>query len=70
MALRVAEVELDSSIAPIVNLEDETKPLKTTLMQKLSDSNVIAKARIAAKGVIKQLESELSKSHWFTPRLY
>lgn len=64
--LAAAEVELDSSIAPIVNLEDETKPLKTTLMQKLSDSNVIAKARIAAKGVIKQLESELSKSHWFT----
>lgn len=64
--LAAAEVELDSSIAPIVNLEDETKPLKTTLMQKLSDSNVIAKARIAAMGVIKQLESELSKSHWFT----
>lgn len=64
--LAAAEVEIDSSIAPIVNLEDESKPLKATLMQKLSDSKVIAKARIAAMGVIKQLESELSKSHWFT----
>ncbi|MFP8968487.1 DEAD/DEAH box helicase [Pokkaliibacter sp. CJK22405] len=64
--LAAAEIELDSSIAPMVNLEDEAKPLQPALMQKLADPNVIAKAREAAKGVIRQLESELSNSHWFT----
>lgn len=64
--LASAEVELDSSIAPMVNLEEESKPLQTALMEKLSDPNVIAKARIAATDVIKQLEGELNNSHWFT----
>lgn len=64
--LSAAEVELDSCIAPLVNLEDEAKPLQTALMQKLADPAVIEKARVAAQGVIMQLESELNTSHWFT----
>ncbi|MEJ2074583.1 MAG: DEAD/DEAH box helicase [Reinekea sp.] len=64
--LAAAEVELDSSIAPLVNLEEPNKPLQTALMQKLSDREVIKKARSAAQGVIKQLEKELNTSHWFT----
>ena len=64
--LAAAEVELDSSIAPLVNLEEQTKPLQIALMQKLSDPAVIKKARSAAQGVIKQLENELNTSHWFT----
>ncbi len=64
--LAAAEVELDSSIAPLVNLDEQTKPLQTALMQKLSDPEVIKKARSAAQGVIKQLENELNTSHWFT----
>lgn len=64
--LASAEVELDSSIAPLVNLEEQAKPLQTALMQKLSDPEVIEKARSAAQGVIKQLENELNTSHWFT----
>lgn len=64
--LAAAEVELDSSIAPLVNLEEQTKPLQTALMQKLSDPEVIRKARSAAQGVINQLENELNTSHWFT----
>lgn len=65
--LAAAEVELESSISPMVNLDEVNKPLQTSLMQKLSDPNVITKAREAAKGVIKQLENELSNSFWFKP---
>jgi len=65
--LACAEVELDSSIAPLVNLEEESKPLKTELLQKLSEPAVIEKARKAARGVIEQLSKELDKSSWFTP---
>lgn len=64
--LAAAEIELDSSIAPLVNLEEEIKPLQSTLMQRLSDPEVIKKARSAAQGVIKQLKKELNTSHWFT----
>lgn len=64
--LAAAEVELDSSIAPLVNLDEQTKPLQTALMQKLADPEVNKKARSAAQGVIKQLENELNSSHWFT----
>lgn len=64
--LAAAEVKLDSSIAPLVNLEEDPKPLQEALMQKLSDPAVIEKARVAAQGVIKQLEGELNTSHWFT----
>lgn len=64
--LAAAEVQLDNSIAPLVNLEDESKPLQAALMQKLSDPAVIEKARSAAQGVINQLESELNTSRWFS----
>jgi len=64
--LAAAEVQLDNSIAPLVNLEDGTKPLQAVLMEKLSDPAVIEKARSAARGVIEQLETELNTSHWFT----
>lgn len=64
--LAAAEIELDSSIAPLVDLEEQTKPLQTALMEKLSDPEVIKKARAAAQGVIQQLEKELNTSHWFT----
>ena len=64
--LAAAEVELDSSIKPLVNLDEEPKPLQKALMQKLSAPAVIEKARVAAQDVIKQLEYELKTSHWFT----
>lgn len=64
--LASAEVELDSSIAPMLELEEKEKPLKAELLQKLSDPLVLSKAREAAKGVIDQLQSELANSHWFT----
>ncbi|RDH46487.1 DUF1998 domain-containing protein [Zooshikella ganghwensis] len=65
--LACAEIELDSSIAPLVNLEDENKPLQNALLQRLSDPEVIDRAKRAAAGVIKQLQTELDTSQWFTP---
>lgn len=64
--LAAAEVSLDSSIAPLVDLEEPSKPLKSALVEKLSDPSVMIKARIAANGVVKQLEKELLSSDWFT----
>lgn len=65
--LAAAEVELDSSIKPLVNLEDTSMPVLDALMKKLSDPVVIEKARIAVQGVIDQLKGDLNTSHWFTP---
>jgi len=65
--LAAAEVELDSSIRPLINPEIASMPLLDSLMQKLSDPAVIAKARVAADGVIKQLKGDLNTSTWFTP---
>ncbi len=65
--LACAEVELDSSIAPLLDLDQEGKPLQAALAQKLSAPAVTEKAGAAAQGVIDQLESELNTSHWFSP---
>lgn len=65
--LACAEVELDSSIAPLLDLDNVDKPLKEALAQELSDPAVTQKASAAVQGVIKQLESELNTNHWFTP---
>lgn len=65
--LACAEVQLDNSIAPLVNLEQPDKPLQTELITKLSEPSVLFKAKHAARGVIDQLSPELDQSHWFTP---
>tara|TARA_R110001583_G_scaffold194614_1_gene365959 strand:- start:15119 stop:20431 length:5313 start_codon:yes stop_codon:yes gene_type:complete len=65
--LACAEVQLDSSIAPLVDLEHPEKELQPELLQKLSDASVLARAKLAAKGVVSQLESEVDSSHWFYP---
>lgn len=68
--LACAEVELDSSIAPLIDLEQENKPVQTSLCEKLSDPVVLKRAIKAAKGVIAQLENPLNTDHWFTPHLF
>lgn len=65
--LAAAEVELDSSIRPLVDPESDGMPLLDALKTRLSAPAVIAKARVSAEGVIKQLEDDLNTSKWFTP---
>ena len=65
--LACAQVGLENSIAPLIDLELPGKPLMPALQQKLSDPAVLARARISAAGVVNQLTHELTGSHWFTP---
>jgi Lhr-like helicase len=65
--LAAAEVELDSSIRPLIDPESEGMQLLDALKTRLSDPAVLAKARVSAEGVIKQLEGYLNTSKWFTP---
>lgn len=64
--LACAQVALDNSIAPLIDLELPGKPLKTELAQKLCDLAVLERARVSASGVVDQLVNELAGSHWFS----
>lgn len=63
--LACCEVELENSIAPLVNLEAAEKPIKPELLARLSDEDVLDKAKIAGNRVIAQLKIELKDANWF-----
>ena len=65
--LACAQVGLENSIAPLIDLELPDKPLIPELEQKLSDPAVLERARVSAAGVVSQLTNELSGSNWFSP---
>jgi hypothetical protein len=64
--LACAEVGLDNSIAPLLELETPGKPVKHNLHQKLADPDVLQRARRSALSVVGQLEAELDGSSWFS----
>ncbi len=63
--LACCEIELDSSIAPLVDLEKADKPIKPELLERLSNKEALSKAKIAASGVVLQLQNELKDTNWF-----
>jgi len=63
--LACCEVELDSSIAPLIDLEQIGKPIKPELLARFTDPNVLAKAQESAQRVIDQLKSEIKNSGWY-----
>ncbi len=63
--LACCEIELDSSIAPLIDLELNEKPVKSELLTKFTNSEVLAKAKKSAQNVIDQLENEIERSSWF-----
>jgi len=63
--LASATVQLDSSLAPLVDLEQPEKPIKQPLLDALSNSTVLQQAKQSAKNVVAQLESELKDSPWY-----
>lgn len=65
--LACTETKLDNSISPLLDLEQEEKPLKTELLAAFTSPAVQDNTRIAVQGVIRQLETELQGSHWFSP---
>lgn len=63
--LACCEVELDSSIAPLVELGQDDKPIKPNLLDRLSNPEVLATASQAAQRVIDQLQNEINDSGWY-----
>jgi Lhr-like helicase len=64
--LASAEVGLDNSIAPLLDLNASGKPVNPELLQCLSDPRVLQRARVSAHAVVDQLQTELADSDWFS----
>jgi hypothetical protein len=58
---------IDTSIAPLLDLDTREKPLNSTLLEAISDPAVGQRALKAAKEVIAQVEDELRDLMWFSP---
>ena len=65
--LASTQTQLDASIAPMLDLDQPSKPLKKSYLDALSASDVRERALMSAQRVIGQLQTELDGSHWFTP---
>lgn len=65
--LACAQVALDSSIAPMLDLDLPEKPLIQHYQNVLSDPAVEQRAQVSAARVIAQLQNELDGSDWFKP---
>jgi hypothetical protein len=65
--LAAAQRSIDTSIAPLLDLETREKPLECSLLEAITDPAVGQRALVAAKEVIAQVEAELSQTTWFVP---
>jgi len=64
--LASTQVKLDPSIAPMLDLDQPSKPLKKQYLDALSASEARQRALASTQRVIDQLRTELDGSHWFT----
>lgn len=64
--IAAAHVQLDTSIAPLLDLEKEGQPLKDELHNAISAPEVSQRASASAQAFMKQLEAELKDSPWFS----
>lgn len=64
--LSEAATELESNVSELLDLGAENKPVKKELMEKLSQPEVIERAKKSAQGVINHLEQELKGTYWFS----
>ncbi len=64
--LASAQVQLDTSIAPLLDLQQADKPLQPALQDKLLSPEVTARALQSSQGFVAQLASLLHNSPWFT----
>lgn len=64
--LACAQVELDSSIAPLLNLEQPEKPLTAALHQHLVDPAVQQRAQASSSRVVAHLADDLEGHGWFS----
>ena len=64
--LACAQVQLENSIAPLLDLEAPDKPLQKELHDRLADPDVMQRAVCSAQTVVDQLSDELQDSSWFS----
>jgi Lhr-like helicase len=64
--LSSAQVQLDTSIAPMLELEKENQPLKDALWQTISSPEVNQRAALSAQSFMKQVEPEVKNSPWYS----
>ena len=64
--LAAVQVQLDTSIAPLLNLEQPDKPLQTALREKLSAPEVTTRALQSTQRFVAQLMPLLNSSPWFS----
>lgn len=64
--LASAQIALDASIAPMLDLDQPGKPLIKTYYEALNDPGVTQRAQVSATRVIAQLQQELAGSDWFS----
>ena len=64
--LASVERQIDTSIAPLFDLHSPDKPLDAALEKSISTSAVEARATVAAKAVISEVESELAGLPWYS----
>lgn len=65
--MAAAQVQLDTSISPLLDLEKPDKPLQQALREKLSAPEVTARALQSTQGFMAQLAPVLAGSSWFSP---
>ncbi len=58
---------IDTSIAPLLDLQLPDKPLEASLAEAVNDPAVASRAMDAATAVIQQVAGELTGKSWFTP---
>ena len=65
--LASVERQIDTNIAPLLDLNTSEKPLEALLKEAINNSAVERRAVIAARAVIAQVDSELSGLPWYLP---
>ncbi|MHB1588720.1 MAG: DEAD/DEAH box helicase, partial [Metallibacterium scheffleri] len=65
--LASAQIDLPSSIAELLDLDQPGKPLKADYQVGFNDPAAQARAQASAARVIHQLQSDLDGSDWFSP---
>jgi hypothetical protein len=65
--LSAAQVQLDTSIAPMLELDKIDQPLKDALWQKINSPEVNQRAAQSAQAFMKQVVTEVQSSPWYSP---
>lgn len=65
--LASTQMPLDTSIAPMLDLDPSGKPLKAAIQAGFTADEVRVRALTGARRVIARVEPELKGSHWYTP---